>query len=123
MPAGKTIAPGGPQHTCQLTGWAAPDLTAISTDEFPSRAAAPTALLIRASMVMCYLADPRPPPPFSHKTHHAFRMAPGPARLGVQRTRNRYREAYRQRFILPARIDAGGFFIIKCQRCRPGAHA
>jgi len=88
MSAGKSIAPGGPQQDCQLTGWAAPDLTAISPDELPNRAATPNALLNQASIVNCCLANPHPPPLFSQKIHQSLRMALGPVRLGAQPTAN-----------------------------------
>ena len=106
MSAGKPIAPLDEQHTCQLTGWAAPDLTAKCPDEFLNRAWPYFLLMIGIWRTVCCLADPRPPPlripqPVLSDVNTEHPGEPG-----------NYREPNRQPFSVPACpaiSDAGGF--------------
>lgn len=110
MPAGKTIALGGPQHECQLTGWAAYDLTATSPDEVLNRASSPKAVLIPASMAFCSLADARPPPKMTGNRFGAYKSA---YLMGLVPSSfpNCCQTADSQQFIKPARINPGGYVL------------
>lgn len=108
MSAGKPIAPCGAQHTCQLTGWAAPDLTAKCPDEFLNRAWPHFLLMIGTWRTVCCLADPRPPPP--PEFHILFSAH---YKRNIASDRDDFREHNRQPFSVPACPaggDAGGFW-------------